>query len=223
MLNNKKGISLMVLVLIIALVVIVGVVTVTFVMNKNNPSNDDNTVNSNSTNKDNTNTGSNSSTNLNFSQTMKFVGYNIAYPSDASKNSSDYGWLVGTSEYTIIVEAPATAGIIKEVSNINDTPAIVEQYIFETLEHKVRSLFDFDSTEQIIKGTSKTTKNGIEMLRTEGVFKNTRDNTEVEFVSYYLLAGENGNIPVYIVGIPMKNSTVSVKEIIDQMSSHITK
>lgn len=174
-------------------------------------------------NNDNLNNSENQNSKTDFSNKLTFMGYDISYPSDAGKNSSDYGNLLGTSEYIVIVEAPSTAGILKEVTNINDAPKVVEEYVLSTLEHKVRSLFNFDSTEQIIEKTTKTTKNGIEMLRAEGVFKNTRDNTEVEFVSYYLLAGDNGNMPVYLVGIPMKDSTISINNIMDEMSSHITK
>ena len=174
-------------------------------------------------NNDNLNNSENQNNKTAFSNKLTFMGYDISYPSDAGKNSSDYGNLLGTSEYIVIVEAPSTAGILKEVSNINDAPKSVEEYVISTLEHKVRSLFNFDSTEQIIEKTTKTTRNGIEMLRAEGVFKNTRDNTEVEFVAYYLLAGDNGNMPVYLVGIPMKDSPISINNIMDEMSSHITK
>ena len=174
-------------------------------------------------NNDNLNNSENQNSKTDFSNKLTFMGYDISYPSDAGKNSSDYGNLLGTSEYIVIVEAPSTAGILKEVSNINDAPKSVEEYVISTLEHKVRSLFNFDSTEQIIEKTTKTTRNGIEMLRAEGVFKNTRDNTEVEFVAYYLLAGDNGNMPVYLVGIPMKDSPISINNIMDEMSSHITK
>jgi len=174
-------------------------------------------------NNDNLNNSENQNSKTDFSNKLTFMGYDISYPSDAGKNSSDYGNLLGTSEYIVIVEAPSTAGILKEVSNINDAPKSVEEYVISTLEHKVRSLFNFDSTEQIIEKTTKTTRNGIEMLRAEGVFKNTRDNKEVEFVAYYLLAGDNGNMPVYLVGIPMKDSPISINNIMDEMSSHITK
>lgn len=174
-------------------------------------------------NNNNVNNSENENDKTKFSNKLTFMGYNIGYPSDAQKNSSDYGNLIGTNEYVVIIEAPSTAGIINEVSDISDTPAKVEQYILETLEHKVRSLFNFDSTKQIIKKTSKTNKNGVEMLRAEGKFINTKDNTEIEFVAYYLLAGDNGNMPVYLVGIPMKDSTISIDKIMDEMSTHITK
>lgn len=184
---------------------------------------DTNTNNNSSLTNNNENSSENQSNKTDYSNQLTFMGYKISYPSDAGKNSSDYGNLIGTSEYIVIIEAPSTAGIINEVSDINEAPAKVEQYVFETLEHKVRSLFNFDSTEQIIKTTSKTNKNGVEMLRTEGVFINTTDNTEIEFVAYYLLAGDNGNMPVYLVGIPMKDSTISIDKIMDEMSSYITK
>lgn len=174
-------------------------------------------------NNNNVNNSENENGKTNFSNKYTFMGYTISYPNDAQKDTSDYGDLIGTNEYVVIIEAPSTAGIINEVSDIDDAPKVVEEYVLSTLEHKVRSLFSFDSTEQITEKTTKTTKNGIEMIRAEGVFKNTEDNTEVEFVAYYLLAGDNGTIPVYLVGIPMKNSTVSVNKIMDDIASNITK
>lgn len=186
--------------------------------------NEENNIN-NEYNNNNANNSENENGKTIFSNKLTFMGYTISYPNDAQKNPSDYGNLIGTNEneYVVIIEAPSIAGIINEVSDINDVPKVVEEYVISTLEHKVRSLFNFDSTEQITEKTTKTTKNGIEMLRAEGVFKNTRDNTEVEFVAYYLLAGDNGTMPVYLVAIPMKDSTVSVSKIMDDIASTITK
>lgn len=184
--------------------------------------NKENNIN-NEYNNNNANNSENENGKTNFSNKLTFMGYTISYPNDAQKNPSDYGNLIGTNEYVVIIESPSIAGIINEVSDINDVPKVVEEYVISTLEHKVRSLFNFDSTEQITEKTTKTTKNGIEMLRAEGVFKNTRDNTEVEFVAYYLLAGDNGTMPVYLVAISMKDSTVSVSKIMDDIASNITK
>lgn len=157
------------------------------------------------------------------SNKLTFVGYNISYPSDASIEPEDYGKIIGTNDYVVFIGAPSVAGIVLDAKDVNEAPELCEQYIIKRLEGRIRSLFNHDSTEQVINKSSKTTKNGIEMLRTEGVFKNTRNNTEVEFVSYYLLAGDKGNMPLYLVAIPMKDSTVSVSKIMDDIASNITK
>lgn len=183
-----------------------------------------NSMNSNLDENDNNDNNSQiQNNNVNFSNTLTFVGYNIGYPSDASIEPEDYGKIIGTNDYVVFVGAPGVAGITLDAKDVNEAPELCKEYIIERLEGRIRSLFNHDSTEQVIKKSSKTTKNGIEMFRTEGVYKNTRNNTEVEFVSYYLLAGDNGNMPVYLVGIPMKDSTISIKNIMDEMSSHITK
>lgn len=205
--KNKKLLSLLCVVLLLGLATGCG--------NSNNSNLNEND------NSDNNSQIQNS--NINFSNTLTFVGYNISYPSDASIATEDYGKIIGTNDYVVFVGAPAVAGIMLDVKDVSEAPELCKDYVIERLEGRIRSLFNHDSTEQIIKKSSKTTENGVEMFRTEGVFKNTRNNTEVEFVSYYFLAGDNGNMPVYLVGIPMKDSTISIKNIMDEMSSHITK
>lgn len=164
----------------------------------------------------------NDSANMDLSQTYTFMGYNIAYPSDANDRDSDYGSLIGTSDYCLVVEAPSTAGIMLEINNINDAPSMCEKYIFETLEHKVRSLFDFDSTSQNIKDSTVITYNGIEMLMVKGTFTNEEKKREVDFSAIYLLAGDNGNLPVYIVGIPMTEN-YDVSKIVEAIAKNIKK
>lgn len=164
----------------------------------------------------------NDSANVDLSQTYAFMGYNIAYPSDANDSDSDYGSLIGTSDYCLVVEAPSTAGIMLETNNINDAPSMCEKYIFETLEHDVRSLFDFDSTSQNIKDSTVITYNGIEMLMVKGTFTNEEKKREVDFSAIYLLAGDNGNLPVYIVGIPMTEN-YDVSKIVDAIAKNIKK
>lgn len=164
----------------------------------------------------------NDSANVDLSQTYAFMGYNIACPSDVNDRESDYGSLIGTSDYCLVVEAPSTAGIMLETNNINDAPSMCEKYIFKTLEHKVRSLFDFDSTSQNIKDSTVITYNGIEMLMVKGTFTNEEKKREVDFSAIYLLAGDNGNLPVYIVGIPMTEN-YDVSKIVEAIAKNIKK
>lgn len=164
----------------------------------------------------------NDSVNMDLSQTYTFMGYNIACPSDVRDRESDYGSLIGTSDYCLVVEAPSTAGIMLETNNINDAPSMCEKYIFKTLEHDVRSLFDFDSTSQNIKDSTVITYNGIEMLMVKGTFTNEEKKREVDFSAIYLLAGDNGNRPVYIVGIPMTEN-YDVSKIVEAIAKNIKK
>ena len=164
----------------------------------------------------------NDSANVDLSQTYTFMGYNIACPSDVRDRESDYGSLIGTSDYCLVVEAPSTAGIMLETNNINDAPSMCEKYIFKTLEHDVRSLFDFDSTSQNIKDSTVITYNGIEMLMVKGTFTNEEKKREVDFSAIYLLAGDNGNRPVYIVGIPMTEN-YDVSKIVETIAKNIKK
>lgn len=170
--------------------------------------------------------GDNDTTNTNdkveLSQTLTFMGYNISYPGDASKNPSDYGNLVGDSNYILIIEAPSIAGKVVDVKNISDAPAACEEYIAHTLEHKMRSVFDDGSTTQKITMSNEQTYNGINMLMTEGTITNDRNGTSVEFSAIYLLAGDNGNLPVYIVGVPMSDG-FDVASIVEAVAQNIKK
>lgn len=189
--------------------------------NANQPNTPD-AQNTPTSNGDNSSTENSGTVNVDLSQTITFMGYSIAYPSDASKNSSDYGNLIGTSEYCLLIEAPSTAGIILEASSIGDVPSMCEEYIFETLEHKIRSLFDFDSTSQTIAKSTEVTYNGIKMLMASGSFTNEVAKTEIAFSAIYLLAGDNGNIPVYIIGIPMTEN-YNVSKIVESIAKNIKK
>lgn len=162
------------------------------------------------------------SVNVGLPQIYTFMGYNIACPSDVNDRDSDYGSLIGTSDYCLVVEAPSTAGIMLEINNINDAPSMCEKYIFETLEHKVRSLFDFDSTSQNIKDSTVITYNGIEMLMVKGTFTNEEKKREVDFSAIYLLSGDNGTLPVYIIGIPM-DENYDVSGIVETIAKNIKK
>lgn len=156
------------------------------------------------------------------SQTLTFMGYNISYQGDARKEPSDYGNLVGDSNYVLIIEAPAIAGKVLDVTNISDAPAACEEYLAHTLEHTMRSVFDYGSTTQKITKSSEQTYNGINMLMTEGTLTNDRNGTTVEFSAIYLLSGDNGNHPVYIVGIPMSDG-FDVDSIVEAVAQNIKK
>ncbi len=179
---------------------------------------------SQSENEDNTNEDDKSDTNakVDLSQTLTFMGYNISYPEDASTNPSDYGNLVGDSNYILIVEAPSIAGKVFDVTDISDAPVVCEEYVAHTLEHKMRSIFDDDSTSQKVNKTTEVTYNGIKMLLTEGTFTNDRNGTSVDFSAIYLLAGDKGNVPVYIIGVPM-NDGFDVDNIVKTVAQNIKK
>ncbi len=175
-----------------------------------------------SNNNDETKDTDESSVNADMANVLEFMSYNIYYPTDAMKNPSDYGNLVGDSNYIIVVEAPSIAGIIHEVDDIADAPEVCEEYITHTLESKMRSKFDNGNTTQNITKTTKKTYNGIDMLLVEGTFVNDLDGTTYEYYAIYLLAGDNGNHPVYLVGIPMVDG-YDVASIVEEVAKNIKK
>lgn len=159
---------------------------------------------------------------IELSQSLMFAGYNIYYPVDASKNSSDYGNLLGNEKYCLLVEAPSTAGVVLNTTKLSEAPGLCEQYVFETLEHKVRSLFDFDSTTQSTTSSEEVTYNGVKMLLIDGEFTNTKTSKKITYSAIYLLAGDSNNIPVYIVGVPMTDGE-NVTAIVKAMAQKISK
>lgn len=159
---------------------------------------------------------------INFSQTFLFMGYNIYYPEGIGLSTTDYGKIFEYEECCIIVEAPSVAGIMLDISNVNDVPNACQEYVFNTLEGTIRALFAFEKTEQVIQTSSVVTINEIEMLRVEGVFKNIEENKEIPYVAYYFLGGPAGNRPVYVVGIGM-DETASIQEFMDAFAQQIKK
>ena len=86
----------------------------------------------------------------------------------------------------------------------------------------MRSVFDDGSTTQKITNSTEKNYNGINMLLTEGTLTNDRNGTTVEFSAIYLLAGDNGNLPVYIVGVPMNND-FNVADMVEAVAQNIKK
>lgn len=229
MLNNKKGISLIILVLIVVLVIVIGAVAIVSVTNSDKSSITDNTNTGGSSSAVNTNpTGNNSSTNSNisFTQSEKFLGYTISCPTNCSISNSSYGkcFSYGTN-CSVIMEAPAAVGSVFTVTNLEDAVDKCEPYICKSLESRNTTLFHPNATIQSVTDSKKVTINGIQMLRTVGVFNNTRDNTKIDYVAYYMIAtSSNGaNYPIYIVGIPLEGSISPIEDFIDEMATHITK
>lgn len=157
---------------------------------------------------------------IDFSQIVKIVGFKIGCPSNADVWDTDYGmsfWY--QSKIAVLIEAPSTAGIMLDNTKLEDAAIVSKEYVIKSLETTVQDKFDFGSTEQTITKSEVKTINGIEVLRVEGVFKNTMQDTTIEFVGYYFLSKTR---PVYIVGIPRKED-VSVAPLIDGMAHTITR
>lgn len=185
--------------------------------NKPNMSNE--TDNSSSQSSENNN---NPSTNAKYTNNFEFMGYQVAYPDDAEKDWIDHGFIIGTNDYAVVIETPSTIGEVVTVSNIEEAPVITEEQLIRTLEHKVRSNFDFGTTERIVKSSKKVTNNDVEMLKVNGEFHNSETDKIYEFTSYYLLAGDQNNEPLYIVGVPMTDG-FDVETLVDQIAKNIKK
>ena len=154
---------------------------------------------------ENSDTKEDSKSKVELSHQMTFMGYDIAYTArDGSTHTvSTCGKIVGDTEYAIIIEAPSTIGEFIEVQDINDAPELCQEFLFETLEHECRSFFNYDSTTQEITSKEEATYNDVNMLLVEGTFTNTAENKVVPYSAIYLLSGDNGNLPVYLIAIPM--------------------
>ena len=172
------------------------------------------------------NSTSTDSTDISFTQDETFLGYTIYCPEKSAVSNSKYGKAFSYgSDFSVIVEAPAAVGSVFTVKGFDDIVDSCEEYVCASLESRNIDIFNTDSTEQKVIEEKELKINGLDMLRVIGVFKNTRDNTEIEYVAYYLLATADSGIsyPVYIVGIPLNDSTTALGEFMDEMVSHIKK
>lgn len=157
---------------------------------------------------------------IKLSQTLTFMGFEFAYPEGINLSNSDYGQTFRyNSEIAVLIEAPSVAGIMLEVTDINDVATASEEYVVKTLENTVRELFNFDATTQSISDSKIINVNEIEMLRVEGAFMNTAKSSNVDFVGYYFLLDSD---PIYIIGVPM-NDNISVDTFIDNLAVNIKK
>lgn len=185
--------------------------------------NSNETLNNKSNNNIETN---NSESSKEFSYSMKFMGYNIPCKSKPTILDSryvrdvDYGYFLGFDDFIVVVGAPSIAGIMLNLNNIEEAPSKTNEYLFKTLEHEMRSKFDFDTTTNTISKQEIKTINGISMLRTAGTLNNSDNNTSYEYVAYYLMVK---NRPIYFVGIPDNNANKSVSEFMDNYAKSITK
>ena len=152
-----------------------------------------------------------------FSETLTFMGYNFNYPASFFLDHYMYGHTLNNGKLFILLEAPSIAGVLLDVADINDVATICEEYVIKTLETSVRLLFNFDDTTQTITNSEIKTINDIEMLRVEGFFTNTRQDTEIPFVGYYFLADA---YPVYFVGVSI-NEDVTVDAFIDEFAGYV--
>lgn len=158
---------------------------------------------------------------ISYDQSMDFNGYKIGYPDGAITNISDYGELMDYEEFVLVIEAPSTVGIMLDVASVEDAPSVCEEYLMNTLEGRIRKLFDYDKTVQEIVKSEVVDNNGIEMLRTEGMLKNTYENTETEYVGYYFMS--NSGYPIYMIGFSIEETDASVAEFVDGIAENITK
>ena len=153
-----------------------------------------------------------------FSETLTFMGYNFNYPPSVNLVHSDYGQTFRYNKnIAVLLEAPSVAGVLMDITDINDAATASEKYVIETFETSVRELFNFDDTTQTIMNSEVKTINEIEMLRVEGFFANTRQDTEIPFVGYYFLMDTD---PIYFVAVSL-NENVTVDAFIDEFAGYV--
>ncbi len=154
---------------------------------------------------------------IELSQTMTFMGYDISYQGKDGHSVTSYGKAVGDSNYCLVVEAPSIIGEMIDVQNINDAPELCEEYVISSLEDNIGYLFDYESTTQEITSKKEVTYNDVNMLLVEGTFTNTAESKTYDYSAIYLLSGDEGNLPVYLIALPMVDG-YDVSDIMDTIA-----
>ena len=156
-----------------------------------------------------------------FSETLTFMGYNFNYPEGWFLDDYTYGYTLHNKNFFTLLEAPAIAAVLLDVTDVNDAPTAVEEYVLKTIETRVVQLFNFDETTQTITNSEVKTINNVEMLRVEGIFTNIAKNRdtplEVPFVGYYFL---RDNQPVYFVGVSI-NEDITIDAFMDEFAGYV--
>lgn len=163
---------------------------------------------------------------VDFTQAEKFLGYTVYCPTDCSIRNSDYGKAFSyKTDFSVIIEAPAAVGSMYAVDGLEDAIEKSEEYVCKSLESRNSDLFHPSATTQTVTESKTVEINGNEALRVVGNFNNTQNNTEVEYVAYYLIAStaDGTSYPLYIIGIPLAESNGSLESFMDDMASHIER
>ena len=190
----------------------------------NTNDNDLNTDSGNNSSSTNNNTESNSE--VSFTQTQTILGYTISFPTNSSVSNSKYGKAFSYGDdISVIAEGPASVGNVFIVSSLEDAVDKCKEYIYSSLESRNTNLFNSNSTTQIIESSIQVKINGIDMLKVTGTFNNSRNNTNVDYVAYYMLATSSGgtNYPIYIVGVSLTGNNSLLEDFIDTMASKTVK
>lgn len=195
---------------------------------ENPPTNTDDTGNTGNNQQTTEGNGTNNDNNdgdIAFTQVQTMLGYSIYCPEKCSVSNSKYGKAFSYESCSVILEAPAAVGSVFAVNGFDDVVENCKTYICASLESRNTNIFGSGATEQNVTKEEKVTVNGIEALRVTGTFKNTRDNTETEYVAYYLIATSNDgtSYPVYIVGISLDGNASAVATFMDEMAKSIRK
>lgn len=164
--------------------------------------------------------------NVSFTQSETVLGYTIMCPENCSVSNSKYGKAFSYgSDFSVIIEAPAAVGNVFAVSGIEEAVSSCEEYVCASLESRNIDLFHTGATTQNVSEKKTVTVAGGEALKVTGTFKNTQDNTETDYVAYYLLAtsSEGASYPIYIVGITLEGSNSELSAFMDDMASQIKK
>ena len=160
-----------------------------------------------------------------FEKTFDFYGYSVAYADDCSSSERTGGITVTrNADFWIVYSTPALYGEEFTVSSLDG----VTEKCANAVKQSVQSLqqyFDGSaSTEISVSKEATRTIAGTEALRVEGVFKNTTDNTTVEYIGYYMTTNIGGNdYPIYIIGLPIEADINKLAEYLDESVKHISK
>lgn len=188
----------------------------------NKENNNDNVKNTQSSEKNTENEVGDNHEESHFSQEFQWAGFWFHYPGNLELSTTDCGRILEYEKSCVFFEAPGASGVMYDVSDLNEAVSVCKEHVYDTLEGTIRSLFNHGNTEQIVNNLQEVEINEIKMLRVEGVFKNTHDNTSVPYVAYYFLGGPDNNRPVYAVGIPM-DEAADVESFMDEFAKQIKK
>lgn len=185
-----------------------------------------NTTNQSTSNQDKneTNVSSNNVSDK-FEKTFDFYGYSVAYADDCSSRERTGGTTVTrNADFWIVYSTPAIFG---EEFTVDGLEGIAEK-CSNAVKQSVQTLqqyFDSSQTTEVSVSKEETkTIAGTEALRVEGVFKNTRDNTSVEYIGYYMTTNIGGSdYPIYIIGLPGEADINVLAEYLDESVKHISK
>ena len=154
-----------------------------------------------------------------FTQDVAFMEYKFKCEKDSIINYSLSGlWYESPNSFLVFIEAPLFAGIVLNIDNIEQAPAVCKEYVCTSVCERMTRPLDGTIPTQQVDSLSSVDLDGISAVKVTGFFTDSQSHTETPYVAYYLISC---NSPMYIVCVSETQSPDAIDYYMAQFVSSI--